>query len=135
MMSMEGEDGARRIVLERRRQIQQEGWSLEHDDTLTNHQLVWAAICFAAPERVYMLKHSVTPADPVLAFHDLWPKGLDPAFDKRPTHRKTVTTRQRIRLLEKAGAMLAAEIDRLLRVEEAEKLAEASRPPESGESS
>jgi hypothetical protein len=128
-MTMEGEDGARRIVHERRRQIQQEGWSLEHDDTLKEHQLTWAAICFAAPDRVYTLRHAVTPADPALSLHDPWPKGLDPAFDKRPPHRKTVTTKQRIRALEKAGALIAAEIDRLLRLTEAEKV------HESGESS
>lgn len=122
---MEGEDGARRIMLERRRQIQQEGWSLEHDDTLTSHQLAWAAICYAAPERIYLLRHGATPNEPSLAFYDPWPSGLDPAFDKRPAHRRTVTTKQRIRLLEKAGALLAAEIDRLLRLAESEKAQES----------
>jgi hypothetical protein len=120
----DNEDGARRIVLERRRQIQQEGWSPDHDDTLTTSQLAWAAVCYAAPERVYTLNEGVTPRDPVISFHDPWPQGLDPAFDKRPAYRRSVTTKQRIRALEKAGALIAAEIDRLLRLMESEEQAQ-----------
>ena len=61
---MDGEDGAYRIVLERWRQIQQEGWSLDHDDTLTDDQLAWAAICYAAPQRVYTLERRVESLGP-----------------------------------------------------------------------
>jgi len=123
---MDGEDGARRIVLERRRQIQQEGWSLEHDDTLVDNQLAWAAICYAAPERVYTLEQGVTPKDPVISFMDPWPEGLDPAFDKRPSYKRTPSTKKRIRSLEKAGALIAAEIDRLKRHQDAENSDEKS---------
>lgn len=117
---MDGEDGARRIVLERRRQIQQEGWSLEHDDTLIDDQLAWAAVCYAAPERVYTLSQGVTPKDPVISFMDPWPHGLDPAFDKRPSYKRKPSVKKRIRSLEKAGALIAAEIDRLQRLKDQE---------------
>lgn len=120
---MDGEDGARRIVLERRRQIQQEGWSLEHDDTLVEDQLAWAAICYAAPERVYTLGQGVTPKDRVISFKDPWPEaGLDPVFDKRPSYKRTPSVKKRIRSLEKAGALIAAEIDRLQRLQDQESL-------------
>ena len=124
---MDGEDGARKIVLERRRQIQKEGWSPDHDDTLTDGQLAWAAICFAAPERVFTLDRGVTPTDPVIAFRDPWPINFNPIFDKRPGYKRTPPLKKRIRALEKAGALLAAEIDRLQRLqaqEDAENSAE-----------
>ena len=117
---MDGEDGARRIVLERRRQIQQEGWSLDHDDTLTSDELAWAAICYAAPQRVYTLSQGVTPKDPVISFIDPWPRNFAPEFDKRPSYRRKPTIKKRIRSLEKAGALIAAEIDRLQRLKEQE---------------
>jgi hypothetical protein len=81
--------------------------------------LAWGAVCYAAPERVYTLAKGVTPIDPVISFHDPWPQSLDPAFDKRPSLRRKTSTRTRIRALEKAGALIAAEIDRLLRLKEA----------------
>jgi hypothetical protein len=123
------EEGARRIMLERRRQIQQEGWSQEHDDTLVNGELAWAAVCYAAPERIYTLNQGITPKDPVISFQDPWPDNLDPAFDKRPSYKRTPALRTRIRSLEKAGALIAAEIDRLKRLREAEQSDEAPRVP------
>lgn len=125
-MSEEKEEGARRIMRERRRQIQQEGWSEEHDDGLTDGQLAWAAICYGAPERVFTLHKGVTPNDPVISFYDPWPKSLDPAFDKRPSLKRKPTLRARIRALEKAGALIAAEIDRLLRLKASEAADESS---------
>ena len=113
------EEGAKRIMLERRRQIQQEGWDDARDDTLINGELAWAAVSYAAPERVYKLDQAVTPKDPEIAFRDPWPESFDPAFDKRPSYKRTPNTKQRIRALEKAGALIAAEIDRLLRLLEA----------------
>ena len=113
------EEGAKRIMRERRRQIQQEGWDEENDDRLTDDQLAWAAVCYAAPERVFTLNRGVTPLDPEISFHDPWPKTLDPAFDKRPNLKRKPSIRTRIRALEKAGALIAAEIDRLTRLKAA----------------
>jgi len=114
------EEGARRIMRERRRQIQQEGWSESHDDKLIDDQLAWAAVCYAAPERVFTLLKGVVPTDPVISFHDPWPESLDPTFDKRPSIKRKPSVRTRVRALEKAGALIAAEIDRLLRTKEEE---------------
>jgi len=119
------EDGARRIMLERRRQIQQEGWTDEGDDKLSAGELAWAAACYAAPERIYTLNQGVTPKDPVISFMDPWPETLNPAFDKRPSYRRQPSIRSRVRALEKAGALIAAEIDRLLRLKDAEDSEEA----------
>ena len=120
------EEGARRITRERQRQIQQEGWSNEIDDTHENGELAWAAACYAAPERIYTLNQAVTPTDPVIAFHDPWPDKFS-SFDKRPSFKRTPSTNKRIRALEKAGALIAAEIDRLLRLKEVESSDESPR--------
>jgi hypothetical protein len=120
------EEGARRIMLERRRQIQQEGWSDEIDDSHDDNELAWAAACYAAPERIYTLNQAVTPKDPVISFHDPWPDKFS-SFDKRPSLKRTPSIRKRIRALEKGGALMAAEIDRLLRLLEAEKADKSPR--------
>lgn len=115
---------------ERRRQIQQEGWTDEGDDTYVNDELAWAAVCYAAPQRVFTLNRGVTPDDPEIAFHDPWPRNFDPAFDKRPNLKRKPAIRTRIRALEKAGALIAAEIDRLqrLRASQAEASDESEEP-------
>ena len=122
------EEGARRIMRERRRQVQQEGWTEDHDDNRANGELAWAAVCYAAPERVFTLNKGVTPLDPVISFHDPWPQTFDPAFDKRPSVKRKPSTRARIRALEKAGALIAAEIDRLLRLKEEEESKSEENP-------
>lgn len=94
--------GAQRIADERQRQIEKEGWSPEHDDEHDEGQLAWAAACYAAPEAIFGM-HGRATFDP-------WPW---PADDKRPG--PNFTPAERIRELEKAGALIAAEIDRLLR--------------------
>lgn len=90
----DGADGVSRIAAERRRQIEVEGWTAEHDADITTDgewhtsgQLAKAAACYAVGD----------PAG--------WPWGA--AWWKPGA--------SRIRELEKAGALIAAEIDRLLR--------------------
>lgn len=112
------EEGSERILLERRRQIQQEGWSTDIDDTHDEGELAWAAVCYAAPARVYTLDQGATPRDAEISFRDPWPGKFDRSFDKRPSYKRTPSNKKRIRALEKAGALIAAEIERLLRVEE-----------------
>lgn len=84
--------GVELIAAERERQVSVEGWKPEHDDTHTDQQLLDAAIAYA---------------DPSLA--DIaWPwdiKWWKPSDDP-------------VRNLVKAGALIAAEIDRLQRVAE-----------------
>lgn len=85
-----GTDGAARIAAERQRQIDSEGYSLEHDASdHVDGDLAKAAACYALPESV---RESAM---------DLWPEGWRFKADTR------------IRELEKAGALIAAEIDRL----------------------
>lgn len=105
--------GAQRIAVERARQVQQEDYGDAHDDEQNDmNEIAWAAVCYAAPEPIYR-KYTYAK---LVSFDDPWP--WDEQFDKRPHSGnvfKTATRAQRIRLLEKAGALCAAEIDRLLR--------------------
>lgn len=92
--------GAALILAERDRQVLQEGWCGDHDAKQTAGQLAWAAACYAAPGPV---------VDPETG-KDVWP--WDSQSDKRHKH-------DRIRRLTIAGALCAAEIDRLLSGEQA----------------
>jgi len=89
-------EGANKIMAERVRQIEEENWTAEHDDELIRDQLIEAAISYAGK---------------VLG-EDL-PFPWDEDFDRRGDHKPT-------RLLEIAGALIAAELDRRER---------ATRPP------
>lgn len=85
LLGLRGDGGAARIAAERQRQIRGEGYSPESDRRWKNGELARAAAAYATPEaRV------------------LWPFG--PQFLKRG---------DRERELEKAGALIAAELDRL----------------------
>ena len=115
--------GVDRIAAERRRQIEEEGWSAEHDDD--EHQdgeLAMAAACYAAPERIYVERDHATGR----SYDDPFPwEGWDKRYDygecrtnpgNVPPEPGTYTTEEQIDLLVKAGALIAAEIDRLLRM-------------------
>lgn len=90
-------DGAEIIAAERKRQIEQEGWSEEHDDAHKWGELAWAATCYAMP-----------PLDG---------RGLNWPWDRKWWK---PTPDDRIRELAKAGALIAAEIDRLKRLASSE---------------
>jgi len=102
------DSGVSRIALERRRQVTREGWSAAHDDAHAAGELAWAAACYAAPRPIFEGRLSGSFADP-------WPWG---EWDKRPG--PDAGSEERVRTLEKAGALVAAEIDRLLRVRAAD---------------
>lgn len=89
-----------RLLKERARQELDEGWTAEHDDRETEEQLARAAACYALPSDHRPDINNVPPAD--------WPW---PAPDWRPS------PNDRLRELEKAGALIIAEMERLLRVE------------------
>lgn len=91
-------DGAALIVSERRRQISEEVYTAEHDAFYIDDELVRAAICYAAPW---------------IGIEATWPW---PAKWYKPKTREHDLAR--------AGALIAAEIDRLLH---------ASRHPSTGE--
>lgn len=98
----------RAIAAERRRQIESEGWTPEHDDAHTDFSLAKAACVYTAgatlagPDRAVMdnFGGAGTPA----WMKDLWP--WDISWWK---------PKDRQRDLEKAGALLVAELDRLIR--------------------
>lgn len=85
------------ISEERDRQISQEGWTAEHDDEHNHGELAKAAACYA----VYHTDAKVVEGD-----EDAWPWSKE--WDKRKDPND-------IRNLVKAGALIAAEIDRIQR--------------------
>ena len=85
--------GINLIEAERDRQQYMEGWSEEHDDKHVNNELALAAACYAVPD---------------VFSQGYWPPTWDLSWHKSTT---------RIRDLVKAGALIAAEIDRLQRIE------------------
>lgn len=88
--------GIERIAKERQRQMQEEGWTPEHDDEHDNGELAAAAECYLREVTGMPLTHHGLPIWP---WDDEWWK---PSGNP-------------IRNLEKAGALIAAEIDRRLR--------------------
>ncbi len=100
-------NGIERIAKERQRQIE-ELWGDEHDDGHTEYELVRAAAC-------YVIATGDWPGDDLIheLFSGLWPWdefGIEGPGGKSPE--------DPIRNLEKAGALIAAEIDRLLRAQD-----------------
>lgn len=95
----EQSNGVLLVSKERIRQIEEEGYSWRHDDQEITHQLSDAAIVYActAPMR-YEIMH-------------FWP--WDKSFFKPDTYH---TIDGRIKELTKAGALICAEIDRLIRL-------------------
>jgi len=106
--------GIARIEAERRRQIESEGFGEEHDDTYHNDQMAWAAACYAAPSEIYA-REETGPGQTL--FYDPWP--WDKSWDKRDRDQANmieyVDPKRRIRALAKAGALIAAEIDLIVR--------------------
>jgi hypothetical protein len=108
------------IALERARQIHGERWTKKHDDEHDDGSLLLAAICYAAPQRVYLREEHACG----VTFTDPWPASWDEHWDKRGSYGNgyeagngiadpaTYTYEERLDLLVKAGALIAAEIDR-----------------------
>jgi hypothetical protein len=108
--------GAALIAAERVRQLEKEGWDAAHDDRHDRGELVAAAVCYAADgapkhPRPFLPGGMVYAAHQrgasAFSFVDPWP--WDSRWDKRGL--KKPTTRK----LAIAGALLAAEIDRVAR--------------------
>lgn len=92
--------GVQVILSERIRQMEVEGWTPEHDEQHADGSLAKAAACYAVAEE---LREAGRPRLP-----GFWPMSWDEEWFKP-------TPDDRIRELAKAGALIAAEIDRLLR--------------------
>lgn len=113
-------NGAGMIAAERARQILVEGWTPEHDDEHGDGELAIAAACYASPvplraeiqvpcgcRSVGECSHVFGPS----VWGDPWPWD-PPGTSGRKKH-------DRIQQLAVAGALIAAEIDRLQRAKEA----------------
>lgn len=100
--------GIERIATERLRQVQEEGWTPEHDDEHMRGELSGAAAAYAMSASAMIAIRSpiavITEPPPFFQFGDEWWKPSDDP----------------IRDLERAGALIAAEIDRILRDREQE---------------
>ncbi len=94
--------GAELITAERKRRIEEEGCSAEHDDAYTNGEMALAARCYALPSETKALRGRLPTDIPIYG----WPWAYE---DWKP--------KDQITDLVRAGALLAAEIDRLERQE------------------
>ncbi len=92
-------NGAELIAEERQRQIEKEGWTEDHDSGHQDNELLHAAICYAV--------HADDPSEPEV-IPMMWPWK---DADWKPAKGNTV------RDLVKAGALIAAEIDRRIKWE------------------
>jgi len=92
--------GAEMIAVERLRHATQEGWTPDHDDTHTDGSLAGAAAALA-------IEH--TDGDFLwVNYHEHWIAALRDKHVSTPVVRRLVI----------AGSLIAAEIDRLLRIPE-----------------
>lgn len=98
-MRADAQSGIQLIAAERERQVKVELWSPATDDLYANEELACAAICYA-----------ISPKDRGGEIPYLWP--WDPHWWK-PGLEESVLGR--VQELAKAGALIAAEIDRQLR--------------------
>jgi hypothetical protein len=87
--------GIELISEERKRQVEKEGWTSDHDDKHDKSELAHAATCYLNTKHQTIIQ-------------GFWP------WDKKWWK----PSENRIRNLVKAGALIAAEIDRLLRLEQ-----------------
>jgi len=100
-------DGVSIIAAERQRQVDVEGYQIAHDDEREDGELAIAAACYAASSANAQLFVDHSGEGGQEGMVDPWP--LEKELDKRLKH-------NRIKKLAIAGALIAAELDRLLRV-------------------
>tara|TARA_R110002124_G_scaffold283189_1_gene458839 strand:+ start:456 stop:791 length:336 start_codon:yes stop_codon:yes gene_type:complete len=91
--------GSQLIADERERQISQEGWSATHDDDHQHGELAVAGACYALTQSGAIEGGANQIVDEMWPWHESSWKPGDP-----------------VRNLAKAGALIAAEIDRLQRL-------------------
>lgn len=102
--------GIERIAAERQRQISAEGWSAAHDDAHDSGEMAVAALCYLANvvDDIYPdLLASSAPLHGPGSMPDVWPWSSGWWKPKTP-----------VQDLVRAGALIAAEIDRRLRAGE-----------------
>jgi hypothetical protein len=104
-------DGVRLIAAERARQEAEEGWTAEHDDTHTQGEMAIAAACYAWPSPRPLFVKQAWPWD-----REWWKPAIPGERIGFPEeHSADEIAAARIKDLVRAGALIAAEIDRLSR--------------------
>lgn len=102
------------ITAERKRQIEQEGWSPEHDDAHSQGDLLNAAICYADPSATDYMKTVPHHWDYGRSLDDVdQPIGEVRVPQSWPWDGQWWKPGDRRRDLVRAAALIAAEIDRL----------------------
>ena len=111
-------DGVSLISEERSRQIEHEQYSNAHDDTHEIEEIALAAPCYAIPNSIrgqIADKINCTNIDTFLT--RLWPWGWEWWKPAKTNSGGVINSiEDRVRELTKAGALIAAEIDRLQRI-------------------
>ena len=102
-------EGTALIARERLRQVSQEGWTLEHDDKHSYGELAKAAAVYAIVEQTNVIRI----LENLRSFGWPWDREWFKPFAKPDG---TFPEVDRIGCLVKAGALIAAEIDRLQRL-------------------
>ncbi|MEM0550185.1 MULTISPECIES: hypothetical protein [Aeromonas] len=95
-MTMDLSQAALDVLAERKRQVVEEGWDADSDDSYVDGELASAALNYASPEAVKPIYKKQPP------FRTVWPFAL-----------KWWRPRSYRRNLVKAAALLLAEIERL----------------------
>lgn len=90
------------IASERRRQIEVEGWTPEHDDEHCYGEMAKAAACYAAGQVVSAIPHEMDSDRGAAGYRSLWP--WDFKWWKPKAYRANLV---------RAGALIVAEIERL----------------------
>lgn len=99
------------VLAERRRQVEVEGWTPEHDDEHVGGQLAMAAACYAAHSAVDECINC-TDEDPGPALTMLLARAQDFVAKCWPWSPRWWKPRDKRRNLVKAGALILAEIER-----------------------
>lgn len=100
--------GGEELLKERARQVEVEGWDAKHDNTHGEGDLVSAAACYLTAAQTALLR------DDAISYHSQPPSGRGPAhWPWSSEWWKPSNDPQRN--LEKAGALIIAEIERLKR--------------------
>lgn len=103
------------IMNERNRQVHEEGFDSEGDSYYTNGELVSAAIAYAHAPNLPVIKVDIDNG----ASFSVWRKSFWPSTFSKYMYKPGAdgSTPERIKELVKAGALIAAEIDRLLNLQ------------------
>lgn len=108
VLQADAESGVGHIIIERQRQIQEKGYTPEHDDEHDLGELGLAAALYALPYDAQIGNEKLLKQDDFIALHIALETGCGFYVDPDPDP---------VRRLAKAGALCAAEIDRLNRRE------------------